>query len=154
MYRGFMPRAKCFRGAQPLHAPDQAFSKKFENHRHMVALYAVWYNCIPIHKTLRVPPAMESGIVRSSVLVRGFGRNRGRIGNAAENGGLNNGRRKRRIYRTIRSDHENGRIQGASDPYQIYSTRGRAYSNFAHRPWGLEILQGTGRPIFPELRPH
>ena len=40
-----------------------AFSKKFENHCHMVALYAVWYNFIRIHKTLRVSPAMESGIV-------------------------------------------------------------------------------------------
>ena len=39
------------------------FSKKFENHCHMVALYAVWYNFIRIHKTLRVMPAMESGIV-------------------------------------------------------------------------------------------
>ena len=28
----------------------------------MVALYAVWYNFIRIHKTLRVTPAMESGI--------------------------------------------------------------------------------------------
>jgi hypothetical protein len=29
----------------------------------MVALYAVWYNFIRIHKTLRCSPAMESGIV-------------------------------------------------------------------------------------------
>ncbi len=28
----------------------------------MVALYAVWYNFIRIHKTLRVTPAMESGV--------------------------------------------------------------------------------------------
>ena len=40
-----------------------AFSKKFENHCHMVALYAVWYNFIRIRKTLRVTPAMEAGIV-------------------------------------------------------------------------------------------
>lgn len=39
-----------------------AFSKKFENHAHMVAIYAVWYNFIRIHKTLRVTPAMEAGI--------------------------------------------------------------------------------------------
>ena len=39
-----------------------AFSKKFENHRHMVALYTVWYNFIRIHKTLRVTPAMEAGL--------------------------------------------------------------------------------------------
>jgi len=28
----------------------------------MVALYAVWYNFIWIHKTLRVTPAVESGV--------------------------------------------------------------------------------------------
>jgi IS1 family transposase len=39
-----------------------AFSKKFENHAHMVAIYAVWYNWIRIHKTLRVTPAMASGL--------------------------------------------------------------------------------------------
>ena len=39
-----------------------ACSKKFENHCHMVALYAVWYNFIRIHKTLRVTPAMEAGV--------------------------------------------------------------------------------------------
>ena len=42
-----------------------AFSKRFENHCHMVALYAVWYNFIRIHKTLRVTPAMEAGLVSS-----------------------------------------------------------------------------------------
>lgn len=39
-----------------------AFSKKFENHAHMVAIYAVWYNWIRIHKTHRVTPAMASGL--------------------------------------------------------------------------------------------
>ena len=39
-----------------------AFSKKLENHMHMVALYTVWYNFIRIHKTLRVTPAMEAGL--------------------------------------------------------------------------------------------
>lgn len=39
-----------------------AFSKKFENHAHMVAIYAVWYNWLRIHKTLRVTPAMASGL--------------------------------------------------------------------------------------------
>ncbi len=28
----------------------------------MVALYAVWYNFIRIHKTLRVSPAIEAGV--------------------------------------------------------------------------------------------
>jgi IS1 family transposase len=39
-----------------------AFSKKLENHCHMVALYALWYNFVRIHKTLRTSPAMAAGI--------------------------------------------------------------------------------------------
>lgn len=39
-----------------------AFSKKFENHVHMVALYTVWYNFIRIHKTLKMSPAMAAGL--------------------------------------------------------------------------------------------
>ena len=39
-----------------------AFSKKFENHVHMVALYTVWYNWVRIHKTLRVTPVMAAGL--------------------------------------------------------------------------------------------
>ena len=39
-----------------------AFSKKFESHVHMVALYAVWYNWVRIHKTLRVTPAMAADL--------------------------------------------------------------------------------------------
>ncbi|MCY4592817.1 MAG: IS1 family transposase [Alphaproteobacteria bacterium] len=42
--------------------PTNAFSKKFENHMHMVALYTVWYNFIRIHKSLRVTPAMAAGL--------------------------------------------------------------------------------------------
>jgi IS1 family transposase len=38
------------------------FSKKLENHGHMVALYFFHYNFIKIHQTLRVTPAMEAGI--------------------------------------------------------------------------------------------
>lgn len=38
------------------------FSKKFENHVWMVALYTVYYNWIKVHKTLRVTPAMEAGL--------------------------------------------------------------------------------------------
>lgn len=37
-----------------------AFSKKFENHAHMVAIYAVWYNWCRIHKTLQITPAMAA----------------------------------------------------------------------------------------------
>src|SRR6202040_3732936 len=39
-----------------------AFSKKLANHAHMVALYALWYNFVRIHKTLKVTPAMEAGV--------------------------------------------------------------------------------------------
>jgi hypothetical protein len=39
-----------------------AFSKKFESHVHMVALYTVWYNWLRIHKALRVTPAMADGL--------------------------------------------------------------------------------------------
>src|SRR5206468_2249756 len=39
-----------------------AFSKKFENHAHMVAIYTVWYNWIRPHKTLKQTPAMAAGL--------------------------------------------------------------------------------------------
>ena len=39
-----------------------AISKRFENHAHMVTLYAVWYNFVRVHKLLRVSPAMTAGI--------------------------------------------------------------------------------------------
>jgi len=39
-----------------------AFSKRFENHCHSVALYFMYYNFCRVHQTLRVTPAMESGL--------------------------------------------------------------------------------------------
>ncbi len=39
-----------------------AFSKKFENHSHMVAIYHAFYNFCRVHQTLRVTPAMEVGL--------------------------------------------------------------------------------------------
>jgi len=39
-----------------------AFSKKIENHKHMIAIYAMHYNFCRIHQTLRVTPAMEASI--------------------------------------------------------------------------------------------
>lgn len=39
-----------------------AFSKKFTNHAHMVAIYTVWYNFIRNHKTLKTTPAIAAGI--------------------------------------------------------------------------------------------
>lgn len=38
------------------------FSKKFENHCHMVALYTVWYNFVKMHKSLKMTPAMAAGV--------------------------------------------------------------------------------------------
>lgn len=38
------------------------FSKKFENHAHMVALYTVWYNFVKLHKKYRMSPAMAAGV--------------------------------------------------------------------------------------------
>ncbi len=39
-----------------------AFSKKVENHEHMLAIYFLYYNFCRVHQTLRVTPAMEAGI--------------------------------------------------------------------------------------------
>ncbi|RJT41419.1 hypothetical protein D3227_06425 [Mesorhizobium waimense] len=39
-----------------------AFSKKFETHVHMIAIYTVWYNLIRIHKTLKMSLAMAAGV--------------------------------------------------------------------------------------------
>src|SRR5487761_886132 len=40
-----------------------AFSKKFENHMHMVAIYTVWYNYVKQHKSLKgLSPAMADGL--------------------------------------------------------------------------------------------
>lgn len=41
-----------------------AFSKKIENHAHAVALYAMYYNFVRIHKTLRTTPAMAAGVTK------------------------------------------------------------------------------------------
>jgi IS1 family transposase len=38
------------------------FSKKVENHAYSVALHAMYYNFVRIHKTLRVSPAMAAGV--------------------------------------------------------------------------------------------
>jgi IS1 family transposase len=40
-----------------------AFSKRFENHMHMVALYTVWYNFVKQHKSLDgLSPAMAASV--------------------------------------------------------------------------------------------
>ncbi len=37
------------------------FSKKVQNHEHMIALHYLYYNFARIHQSLRVTPAMEAG---------------------------------------------------------------------------------------------
>lgn len=49
-----------------------AFSKKFENHMHMVALYTVWYNFIRMHKSLRMTPAMKAGVSETLMSMEDF----------------------------------------------------------------------------------
>lgn len=39
-----------------------AHSKKIENHAHMVALYAVWYNFARVNSAVRMSPAMAAGL--------------------------------------------------------------------------------------------
>src|SRR2546421_9619890 len=41
-----------------------AFSKKIENHAHSVALFAMYYNFVRIHKTLRTTPAMATKVIK------------------------------------------------------------------------------------------
>jgi IS1 family transposase len=41
-----------------------AFSKKLENHCHAIALHFVYYNFVKLHKTLRVTPAIASGLTK------------------------------------------------------------------------------------------
>jgi len=42
-----------------------AFTKKLENHGHAFALFAVWYNFVRMHKTLRMSPAMAAGVTQT-----------------------------------------------------------------------------------------
>jgi len=39
-----------------------AFSKKIENHSHMVALYTVWYNFVKMHRSLKMTPALKANV--------------------------------------------------------------------------------------------
>ena len=39
-----------------------AFSKKAENHAHMMAIYFMHYNFVRLHQTLKVTPAMAAGV--------------------------------------------------------------------------------------------
>src|SRR5476651_370003 len=39
-----------------------AFSKKAENHSHMMSVYFMHYNFVRIHQTLKITPAMAAGV--------------------------------------------------------------------------------------------
>ncbi len=41
-----------------------AFSKKLANHCYAIALHFVYYNFVKIHISLRVPPAMQAGLIK------------------------------------------------------------------------------------------
>ncbi len=41
---------------------SNGFSKKVENHEHMLALHYMYYNFSRIHQSIRVTPAMEAGV--------------------------------------------------------------------------------------------
>jgi hypothetical protein len=45
--------------------PQPATIPVTKPHAHMVAIYAVWCNWIRIHKTLRVTPAMATGLSKT-----------------------------------------------------------------------------------------
>ena len=46
-----------------------AFSKKFENHCHSLALYFVYYNFCKIHKSLSVTPAMQANLMKKPMTI-------------------------------------------------------------------------------------
>jgi len=46
-----------------------AFSKKFENHCHSLALYFCWYNWIRKHKTLGTTPAIAAGLTDKALTI-------------------------------------------------------------------------------------
>ena len=51
-----------------------AFSKKVENHEHMLAIYFMYYNFCRVHQTLRVTPAMEAGLAHSVWTIEEMGK--------------------------------------------------------------------------------
>jgi hypothetical protein len=50
------------RGNRRMTRLTNAFSKKAENHAHMMAIYFMHYNFVRIHQTLKVTPAMAASV--------------------------------------------------------------------------------------------
>ncbi len=46
-----------------------AFSKKFQNHCHSLALYFVWYNWMRKHKAIGTTPAIAAGLTDKAMTV-------------------------------------------------------------------------------------
>ncbi len=43
---------------------NQCFLKEVRNHCYAIALHFVYYNFVKIHKSFRVPPAMQAGLIK------------------------------------------------------------------------------------------
>jgi len=46
-----------------------AFSKKFENHCHSLAIYFVWYNWLRKHKAHGLTPAAAAGLTKEPIMM-------------------------------------------------------------------------------------
>jgi hypothetical protein len=49
-----------------------AFSKKWENPYHAIALHFVYYNFVRIHQSISVAPAMEAGLIKRLMTNRSY----------------------------------------------------------------------------------
>jgi hypothetical protein len=49
-----------------------AFSKKVQSHAHSVALFAMYYNFVRIHQTLKMTPAMGANVTKRLWKIRDF----------------------------------------------------------------------------------
>jgi hypothetical protein len=50
--------------AQHSYTESASFSKKVENHAHSIVLFAMYYNFVRVHKTLRMTPAMAANVAK------------------------------------------------------------------------------------------
>jgi hypothetical protein len=52
----------CRMGNRRMTRLTNAFSKKADNHAHMMSIYFMHYNFVRIHQTLKITPAMAAGV--------------------------------------------------------------------------------------------